>query len=226
MPSTSPRTVLATLAALACLLAVPALARADSVTGSAHDCTLPDTCPSDPTTTTLYIELFADAHSGPAGETPTGTVRWGERIMGGAGFLASEDRVTCLAVNGRSAVIGVAGTTNLVRFGFTVWNAGLIRVTDGGGAGSKLDTFEFDVEYGPIPVFPIPPPPPPPDPTDCSSFPAGQAVQVNEQGDLVVDDIKPLPTSKDQCKGGGWRSYGVFKNQGACVSFVNRGSLP
>jgi hypothetical protein len=28
------------------------------------------------------------------------------------------------------------------------------------------------------------------------------------------------PTSKDQCKNGGWRTYGVFKNQGDCVSFV------
>jgi hypothetical protein len=29
-----------------------------------------------------------------------------------------------------------------------------------------------------------------------------------------------LPASKDQCKHGGWRTYGVFKNQGDCVSFV------
>jgi hypothetical protein len=28
------------------------------------------------------------------------------------------------------------------------------------------------------------------------------------------------PISKDQCKNGGWRTYGVFKNQGDCVSFV------
>jgi hypothetical protein len=28
------------------------------------------------------------------------------------------------------------------------------------------------------------------------------------------------PTSKDQCKNGGWRTFGVFKNQGDCVSFV------
>lgn len=30
----------------------------------------------------------------------------------------------------------------------------------------------------------------------------------------------PLPTTKDQCKGGGWEIYGVFKNQGDCVSYV------
>ena len=32
---------------------------------------------------------------------------------------------------------------------------------------------------------------------------------------------RPLPTTKDQCKNGGWRNYGTgFKNQGDCVSFV------
>jgi hypothetical protein len=29
-----------------------------------------------------------------------------------------------------------------------------------------------------------------------------------------------LPTTADQCKKGGWQTYGVFKNQGDCVSFV------
>ena len=33
----------------------------------------------------------------------------------------------------------------------------------------------------------------------------------------------PLPTSKDQCKTGGWRNYPDFKNEGACVSFVATG---
>jgi hypothetical protein len=33
----------------------------------------------------------------------------------------------------------------------------------------------------------------------------------------------PLPTSKDQCKDGGWQTYGVFKNRGDCVSFVATG---
>jgi hypothetical protein len=31
------------------------------------------------------------------------------------------------------------------------------------------------------------------------------------------------PTSKDQCKNGGWRTFGIFKNQGDCVSFVATG---
>lgn len=30
----------------------------------------------------------------------------------------------------------------------------------------------------------------------------------------------PLPTTKRECKHGGWKTYEVFKNQGDCVSFV------
>jgi|CXWL01.1.fsa_nt_gi hypothetical protein len=30
----------------------------------------------------------------------------------------------------------------------------------------------------------------------------------------------PMPTDVDQCKQGGWEQYGVFKNQGDCVSYV------
>jgi Protein of unknown function (DUF642) len=40
----------------------------------------------------------------------------------------------------------------------------------------------------------------------------------------LVDNVsvvqKPLPTTTDECKNGGWQSFGVFKNQGDCVSFV------
>ncbi len=32
---------------------------------------------------------------------------------------------------------------------------------------------------------------------------------------------RPLLTSKDQCKSGGWKTFGAFKNQGDCVSFVS-----
>jgi hypothetical protein len=30
----------------------------------------------------------------------------------------------------------------------------------------------------------------------------------------------PLPTSPDQCTKGGWKAFGIFTNQGDCVSFV------
>jgi hypothetical protein len=32
-----------------------------------------------------------------------------------------------------------------------------------------------------------------------------------------------VPTSKDQCKSGGWRNYPGFHNQGDCVRFVATG---
>jgi hypothetical protein len=32
-----------------------------------------------------------------------------------------------------------------------------------------------------------------------------------------------LPSTKDECKDGGWATFGVFKNQGDCVSFVATG---
>jgi hypothetical protein len=56
-------------------------------------------------------------------------------------------------------------------------------------------------------------------PTDCSPVTNPPNHPLNG-GDIVVHDAQPLPTSKDQCKNGGWRTYGVFKNQGDCVSFV------
>jgi hypothetical protein len=33
----------------------------------------------------------------------------------------------------------------------------------------------------------------------------------------------PFPTSKEQCKNGGWRTFRGFKNQGDCVRFVATG---
>lgn len=46
--------------------------------------------------------------------------------------------------------------------------------------------------------------------------------------DFFVDNISfnesptsnPFPTSKSECKDGGWRGFGLFKNQGDCVSYV------
>jgi hypothetical protein len=69
------------------------------------------------------------------------------------------------------------------------------------------------------------------------AFTPGQAIAVatiNNNGntggstsDITLIDPPPppppLPTSKDQCKKGGWESFGIFKNQGDCVSFVATG---
>jgi hypothetical protein len=40
----------------------------------------------------------------------------------------------------------------------------------------------------------------------------------------LVDPPPSVPTSKDQCKNGGWQTFGgAFKNQGECVKFVASG---
>jgi hypothetical protein len=43
--------------------------------------------------------------------------------------------------------------------------------------------------------------------------------------DFFIDNISftALPTSNDQCQRAGWQSFGAFKNQGDCVSFVATG---
>jgi hypothetical protein len=57
------------------------------------------------------------------------------------------------------------------------------------------------------------------------SSPGGGNGMFNESfvSDLTEPIPLPGPTSKDQCKQGGWQTYGVFKNQGDCVSFVASG---
>jgi hypothetical protein len=203
----------ATAATLGCPAAVSAQTPSqDSVVGSSHDCTSPGPCPAVPSTITLYTQLTANARSGSTGQGPSGTVRWTDRIAGD--FLTTETHVTCLSVTDHVAIVGVAGTRTSARFGYSLAVAGLVRITDGGGTASGLDTFESAIQ------MPIPPLPPPPDPTDCSSFPAGAVPFHNEQGNLVVTDARPVPASKTACKHGGWRTYGSFNSQSDCVRFV------
>jgi hypothetical protein len=45
----------------------------------------------------------------------------------------------------------------------------------------------------------------------------------DNSGYLTVEIYSCLPTNKDQCKKDGWKTFGVFKNQGDCVSFVTTG---
>jgi hypothetical protein len=39
----------------------------------------------------------------------------------------------------------------------------------------------------------------------------------------VTPPAPTVPTDKAQCKDGGWKAYGIFKNQGDCVSYVVTG---
>jgi hypothetical protein len=58
--------------------------------------------------------------------------------------------------------------------------------------------------------------------SDCSFVSPISVADVIE-GSISIFDAPPLPTTKDQCKNGGWQTYGIFKNQGDCASFVATG---
>jgi hypothetical protein len=93
--------------------------------------------------------------------------------------------------------------------------------------GELMTIFAID-NRGPISADPVPP-----DadrfanvflPESCPPFPSLQNLSFDyvNRGDIAIHDALPLPTSKDQCKNGGYAQFG-FKNQGQCVAFVERG---
>jgi DNA-binding beta-propeller fold protein YncE len=67
--------------------------------------------------------------------------------------------------------------------------------------------FQFDVGAGGV-LSPRTP----------ASVPAGDSPT-----GIAVTPVPRAPTSKDQCKNGGWRNFPQFKNQGDCISFVETG---
>jgi hypothetical protein len=148
------------------------------------------------------------AVSGPSGENPTGTSRVSTTFTGGI-FAGS---VTCLVVEGNSAVIGINATESpFPNFGYYIF------AEDAGPPGSGLDTFYALSASA--------------NPQDCETATqppdTGTYVVRGSDSDIAVHDASPFPTAKEQCKNGAWRAYGdTFKNQGQCVAFVQRGPKP
>jgi len=168
--------------------------------------------------------LDLDVRSSAGGENATGTVALGSLGLTPGGSVTFAAEATCMSVSGRVATVGLNGTFHQGGQGFDAWIAGLVRVVDAGGPASGADTIEL--AYRTADIFG----PPPPGPTTCSVFPGPFGRDpfffpdfTNATGDLVVTDAPSVPTTKGQCKNGGWQSYGVFKNQGDCVSFVATG---
>ena len=103
--------------------------------------------------------------------------------------------VTCLSVQGNVALLTTVRLDN--------GSVGSFRITDNGPG--VLDVVEGN--FGP-------------------GCPAPQAFYFNlglVSGDFVVVDAPPLPTTTEECRDGRWGGFGVFKNQGDCVSFVAGG---
>jgi hypothetical protein len=98
--------------------------------------------------------------------------------------------------------LSVSGNVALLTLESSVGVGGAVglRVTDNGAAGDRV---EAGLGSG--------------CPTALSFY-----NQFQFTGDLVVVDA-----SKEQCKNGGWRSFGnAFKNQGECVGFIQRNPSP
>jgi hypothetical protein len=203
----------------------------DSVTGTARDCVESfQPAPGQPICARRLV-IQIDAVSDAAGGQPSGSVSWQDLgLTPGGSFSVTAAQVTCLAVSGNVAIIGLTGS--LVPGGvppepFQTPIAGLVRVVDGGGPDSGADTIERAIQTGPKNGSPLP------GPVSCSTFPGPFPRSpslfpdfVNETGDIVVVDAPALPTSRDQCKNGGWRNFPGFTNQGACVRFVATGGKP
>jgi Ca2+-binding RTX toxin-like protein len=164
------RLVLALVAAIA--LAVPSTAAAlappgDLVVGSVGD-------------GLLFVTL--EASSGTAGQNPTGHIV--AHVGGGLGPDFSLD-ASCLSVSGNTAIIGFSGTES--DYSHTSSVAGLIKVIDGGAAGSGLDTFEWAYNEGTL------------GPTSCSAFPGPFTLRGGS--DPQYTDITVVPLGTPTCAG-------------------------
>ena len=108
--------------------------------------------------------------------------------------------VTCGTLfDGPPTCLNVQGNVALLTVFDDVFGTVSVRITDAGPTGDTMEAY--------------------PTPGGCPG-PLPHYLPIVFSGDIVVVDASSLPTSKDQCKKGGWESFGVFKNQGDCVSFV------
>jgi hypothetical protein len=176
---------------------VPALAGALLlVPGGAASAQAPtgDSVTGAGTTGNFFGRFEIDVRSGPNGQNSTGQASFRSGVIG-----PIDGPATCLVVSGNVGVFNL----QTPQFGVVTF-----EITDNAGSGQP-DTIEgraTGLNEGR-------------QPTDCSPLPNGLS-EIVVEGDVAVVDAAPLPTSKDQCKKGGWRNYPGFKNQGDCVSFV------
>ncbi len=156
-----------------------------------------------------FSNINISAQSGTSGQNPSGSVSF---LF--AGQIPVSGPVTCLSVTGpdRGGGTPTAPTTAILNYEDTTFLHQIesLELVDNGGNGA--DT---------ILLFGVSPPRAP---TDCSP-PTGQTLPPTSltNGRAIVFDAPVLPTSKEQCKNGGWRNFPQFKNQGDCVSFVENG---
>lgn len=148
----------------------------------------------------FFTGIAINAQSGPTGENPSGTV-----TFTALGQLVSTGSVTCLSVIGNTAVL------NFRDEGFGSGTILTVSLTDNSSNESDVFTVSF-AGRAPTDCSPVTLPAPSNMPTYTVPFITGGA---------TVVDAPSLPTSKEQCKNGGWAQYG-FANQGQCIKSVSR----
>jgi hypothetical protein len=131
-----------------------------------------------------------DVRSGPSGGNPTGSFT--STVLGQT-FAGTT--IECLLVSGNTATFVFDTTPPGARFKVTV--------TDDNVGGDLFGIIVLD----------------PGTPVDCSPVPE-TFIGFITVGDIVVHDAPVPPTSRAECTNGGWKTFGAFKNQGDCVSFV------
>jgi streptogramin lyase len=154
------------------------------------------------------------ASSTASGEHPLGTVSYltGQR----AGTTFASGSVTCLHTDHNRATVGVNfGPTE--PSGFPPARGALIFLEDNGPA----DADRFAVQDLPAGTAPSACPTNPPAGTTLGpGYPPRGAP---DDPGVVVTDVPAVPSSREECRHGGWRNFPQFKNQGQCIAFVKHG---
>jgi hypothetical protein len=160
----------------------------------------------------LCVVAVALAAAAPVVAAPASPPRvYAQSICTTAAPFAQKGFVSGLAPNTRYAVRATFSTGGVATTGFT---------TDASGNaafGEVFQTQPFEVTV----VIWL-------DPNDNLTQDPGEPTVVTAtlRAERPCEDavaVEQRPTSKDQCKNGGWRNYPGFKNQGDCVSFVATG---
>lgn len=208
----------AVLAALAALAMTPGIATAqageDSVVGRVFG--FPEG--------TVYFASDVDAHSGPSGENPSGSVNYQQGTPAYTESLP-EGRVTCLAVSGNRAVVGGFGLRSVGGYSFPPEfpppppaDAGFyLLLVDNGQPVPGQDLGPDEVAFKLGGTQP---------PTDCGTV-ALPAPTPFFAGDVTVTDAPAIPTTRAECRNGAWRTFApMFNNQGQCIAFVEPAPRP
>jgi hypothetical protein len=124
---------------------------------------------------------------------PSGENPTGEIMLNVPGNFSDSGPITCLAVSGNTATFSYA--SNFL-------SGGIVTVE---AVDNNPDT---------VAIFAVG--------SDCTTPQEGIANPLIS-GDITVVDAQPPPTTKDQCKNGGWRNFAQFTNQGQCIAFVTHG---